>query len=747
MTRQETITIALAGNPNCGKSTLFNAITGSRQKVGNYPGVTVEKKEGFARHEGAELHIVDLPGTYSLTAYSLDEVVARNFIIEQQPDVVIDILDAGRLESHLYLATQLLELSVPVVLALNKSDLAAADGCVVDAAKLSRLLGVPVVSTVALRRQGMEALLTKAVGAARNRDEALRTLRHPNYGPEVEEHVRQLAERVETRAGRHRRPRWYAVKLLEGDAQSIARLRVLGEESGSPQAGEALEEILDQSERLRRHIETVCGDPAEIILADRRYGYISGACAEAVSHPREAVEVRHAVSDRIDRVVTHRFLGLPIFAVAMYLVFQLTFLLGNPLVDLLDSLIHEHLAAAVASWWAPASDSLLKSLVVDGVLGGVGAVIVFIPLIVLLFLGVALLEDTGYMARAAFVMDRWMHRIGLHGKSFIPMLIGFGCSVPAVMATRTLESRRDRLTTILILPLMSCGARLPIYLLILPAFFANTVLIRLGWFDITLHAVLVFSLYGIGIGIAIGMAKLLRATLFRGETTPFVMELPPFRLPTLRGLGLHMWERTWMYIRKAGTIILAGSVILWAITTFPRKTGFSRDYDVEIAARENSEENNAERQVASDVEREVQKLRAAKRAEELEHTVAGRIGRGIEPVMKTMGFDGKIGTALIGAFAAKEIFVSQLGIVYSLGDQVDETSESLRTKLQQAYSPLVGFCICLFCLISLPCIATFAVTVRETGSWGWGLFQVGYLTAVAWGLTAAVYQIGVRLGG
>ncbi|HUT59479.1 MAG TPA: ferrous iron transport protein B [Phycisphaerae bacterium] len=836
-----TLIVALAGNPNSGKTTIFNALTGSRQHVGNYPGVTVEKKEGRASHNGLPLRVVDLPGTYSLTAYSVEEIVARNFLIDDPPDVVVDIIDSANLERNLYLATQFMELGVPLVLAFNMSDVAQARGTRIDHARLSELLGVPIVQTVGNKGLGIGELLATAVGVGQQGDAAADRHRPIHYGREIEPHVAQLTDLVSARCGvGDRRARWFAVKMLENDRETASRLRRT--------CPEHCEEVFAEAGRLRRHIEGICGDAAAIVLADRRYGFISGACTESV---RQSVEARHDLSDQIDAVLTNRWLGLPIFAALMYLVFQLTFTLGGPCVDFLDWLLHENLAVWVSQLWPRGSDSLLKSLVVDGVIGGVGVVVVFVPLIAMLFLAIAMLEDTGYMARAAFIMDRLMHRIGLHGKSFIPLLIGFGCSVPAIMATRTLESRRDRLTTMLVVPLMSCGARLPIYMLFIPAFFPAR------W-----QTPMLWGIYVIGIVLAVVMVKLLRVTLLKGESAPFVMELPPYRMPTLRGLLVHMWERTWMFLRKAGTIIFALAVLLWAANTFPRKKTFDRDYDA-LAAQtaatylhevdrigaslgmppENSPlRRTVEAELAMDglrarhwqrerayrdaqaqadaaverltkqahgdalaaflktrrevlkiregfsqsvrdlevgtaeyahrrhlrdgalselakaqprayepavlfldeakapYDRRLAELRAQKRAEELAHSVSGRVGRAVEPVLRPLGFDWKIGTALIGAFGAKEAFVTQMGIVYSLGEGADE--EMLRTRLRQAYDPLVAFCIMLFCLVSAPCLATIVVTARESGSWRWGMLQLGGLTVLAYVLTAAVYQMG-----
>ena len=681
------LVVALAGNPNSGKTTLFNHLTGTRQHVGNYPGVTVERKEGVCQHGEVEMQVVDLPGTYSLTAYSTDEVVARDFLIDEQPDVVVDVIDASNLERNLYLAVQLRELGVPLVLAFNMSDTARARGHEFDLQKLTRFFGAPIVPTVGHKKVGVPELLDAIVALADAGER--QDPEHIDYGREIEAEIGQIQSLIEGNGALadNGGARWLAVKLLENDEEVRERIEA--------------PEIDAQIEKSVSHIEDVLGEHPETAIAGRRYGFISGACQEAV---RSTIEIRHTMSDRIDAAVTNRVLGLPIFLGLMYLVFHLTFTLGDPPMRWIEGFFG-WLGSEGETWWPAGSDSALKSLFLDGIVGGVGGVIVFLPNILLLFLAIALLEDSGYMARAAFIMDRLMHRIGLHGKSFIPMLIGLGCSVPAIMATRTLENRRDRLTTMLVTPLMSCGARLPIYALIIPAFFAP------DW-----HAPMLWTIYMIGFGLAIVSTKILRSTLLKGESVPFVMELPPYRMPTLKGVLIHMWERGWLYLRKAGTIILGISIILWALTSYPKT------------------ETRAD--TATD-----------QQAEELSYSIAGRIGHAIEPALEPMGFDWRIGTALIGAFAAKEVFVAQMGIVYAVGE-ADENSQSLRAQLRAHYSPLVAFCIMLFCLVSAPCMATIAITRRESNSWKWALFQLGGLTVLAYVLTAFVFQVGsfLRIG-
>lgn len=836
----KTIRIGLAGNPNSGKTTLFNRLTGARQHVGNYPGVTVEKKEGICKWNGHELHITDLPGAYSLTAYSIEEIVARDFIIHERPDVVVDVIDCANLERNLYLAVQFMELGVPLVLAFNMADVAKARGIEFDLNLLSMLLGVPIVPTVGSKGSGLNDLVDIVVAVA---EESNGTPPFSvNYGPELEQELAKIQDLLEKENGRlaEYNPRWLAVKLLENDEDVQKKV-----ESA---------EILAAVDAATARIEKLLGEHPEMFIADRRYGFISGACQEAV---RSSVEERHTRSDRIDTVMTNRVLALPIFIGMMYLTFHLTFTLGAWPMGWIEGFFG-WLGYTISGWWPQGTESALKSLLVDGIIGGVGGVIVFLPNIVLLFLAISLLEDSGYMARAAFIMDRLMHKIGLHGKSFIPMLLGFGCSIPAIMATRTLDNQRDRITTMLVVPLMSCGARLPIYALIIPAFFPKS-----------LHAPMLLIIYFTGIILAVISAKILRVTLLKGESQPFVMELPPYRIPTIRATLTHMAERSWLYCKKAGTIILGVSILMWVMTSYPKKTHFDRDYEGEgvsaeaaffskvkglntriglpadsdllieaILAEQESQAQQgndykykpglvaarAERdatvtvvtqepngpvvahflgvrdrvvQARSDfastvnetefekgspeyavleerhygaiaaieaddptvlaaviryldeaqtpLDEELVGLAEAQAAEELAYSVTGRIGHALEPLLRPMGFDWRIGTALIGALAAKEVFVAQMGIVFAVGE-ADQRSEALRFQLKNSYSPLVAFCIMLFCLVSAPCMATIAVTKRESNSWKWALFQLGSLTVLAYMLTVVVFQTGTLLG-
>ncbi len=682
------ITVAVAGNPNSGKTTIFNMLTGAHQHVGNYPGVTVEKKEGFCRWNGAEIRLVDLPGTYSLTAYSVEELIARNFIIEENPDLVVNVIDASNIERNLYLTTQLIEMEVPLILVFNMSDIARQRGLVFDIDRLCELLESPIVQTVGSKGQGRDILLKAIVEAAR--DGRKSRVHRVRYGPEIEaelEGIESLLKAEEPVLVDHYTSRWLAIKLLENDKAIDAQVC-----SGH---------VRRTVEAAVIRLKTLFAEEPEMVFAERRYGFISGACQETI---RNTVELRHDLSDTVDRILTNRYLGLPIFLMFMYIVFFLTFKVGAYPMRWLEVLF-SGLGTTIASLWPAGASSLLKSLLVDGIIGGVGGVIVFLPNILLLFLAIAVLEDTGYMARAAFVMDRIMHKIGLHGKSFIPMLIGFGCSVPAIMGTRILENRPNRITTILVIPLMSCGARLTIYALLIPAFFPP------AW-----RGPMLWLMYIIGIVLGVICAKALRMTLLKGETSHFVMELPPYRMPTFKAVSIHMWHRGWMYLQKAGTVILGISIVLWFAMNFPR-----------VAAEDlQGMDNDHAAQVR------------------LERSLMGRVGRAMAPAIKPLGFDWKVGTALIGAMAAKEVFVAQLGIIYAVGE-ADDHPESLRERLQQAYTPLQGFCIMLFCLISAPCIATVAMTRQETGRWRWALFQWIALTAMAYVITLIVYNAGALI--
>ncbi|HPQ68233.1 MAG TPA: ferrous iron transport protein B [bacterium] len=684
------IKIALAGNPNCGKTSLFNALTGTHQRVGNYPGITVEKKEGRYRDGELEVEVIDLPGTYSLSSYSPEERIARRELLRDDIDVVVVVADSTNLERNLYLLVQVMELGANPVLALNMSDEAHGGGQRLDVDLMSMLLGFPIVETVGHKGGGAK-LLREAIRrahAAPTHGERF------SFGPQLERTVMRLAEKLAPQLPQPSPPpRWLAVKLLERDDELSQWLR----EKVSDNAA-VFAEVEKEIEELEKFSRT------DIILfiADNRYSFISGLLREARISEMRADS--RATSDFVDSILCNRIVGLPIFFAAMYVLFWLTFTVGEWPMRWIESFFG-YLGEAIGGLWPVGSESPLRSLLVDGVLAGVGGVLVFLPNIILLFFGLALMEDSGYMSRAAFLVDRFMHRFGLHGKSFVPMLTGFGCTVPGIMATRTLENERDRLTTMLVLPLMSCGARLPIYMLLIPAFFASR------W-----QAPMLFLIYMTGIMLAVLLARLLRSTLLAGEDAPFVMELPPYRLPTLRAVAIKMGQRSWSYVRKAGTIILAISILMWVATSFPRAPERSIEREPVLAHED-------------DVSRD------------LSYSLAGRMGKLLEPLTTMMGSDYRIATAMLGAFAAKEVFVAQLGIVFSLGE-ADENSTTLRETLRRHYTPLQAFAMMLFLLVATPCMATVAIMRKESGSWKWALLQFFGLTTIGWLLSVAVYQIG-----
>jgi ferrous iron transport protein B len=696
-----TARVALAGNPNSGKTSIFNALTGSRQHVGNYPGVTVEKREGSYRSQGGRCEVLDLPGTYSLTSFSPEERIAQQQLLDGHADVVVAVVDATALKRSLLLLAQIMQLGANPVLCLNMSDEARRAGQVVDIRQLQALLGFPVVETVGHRAIGIDKLKEAVDHAVEHPVGESRLV----LGGRVAEAIEAITEKLAPSALEPRALRWYATGLLTADRE-IER-EVLS-------AGQAGQEALQLARRQRERIEADTGMEITLFVIDRFYGFVDGLLREVVQSPPRA-DAR-ALSDRIDSVLAHRLLGLPFFLAAMYLIFWLTFTAGEAPMGWIEAGF-EWLAGAVGALWPAGSASPLRSLLIDGVIAGVGGVVIFLPNILLLFFGLAVLEDTGYMARAAFLVDSFMHRFGLHGKSFIPMLTGFGCTIPGVMATRTLENERDRLTTMMVLPLMSCGARLPIWMLLIPAFFP------VAW-----RAPALWFIYMFGIMLALVLALVLRKSILRGADAPFVMELPPYRVPTARAVVIKMFERGWLYLRKAGTIILAISILMWIASSYPKMD----EAELQLAtASARAADTAAQQEPVEHIEAAVQ----------LRHSVAGRIGGALEPLFAPLGFDWRIVTGMIGAFAAKELFVSQMGIVYALGE-TDETSTSLRETLSRDYSPLVGLSLMLFLLIATPCMATVAVTRRESGSWKWALLQLGGLTAVAYVVSLVVYQLG-----
>lgn len=689
------IKIALAGNPNVGKSTLFNRLTGMRQHVGNWPGKTVEKKEGTFQYNHHEIEVVDLPGNYSLTAYSVEEVVSRDYIVGEKPDVIVNVIDAANLERNLYLTVQMMELGANLVLALNMNKFAREKGLKINKNELSELLGVPVIEIEAVDKTGSDELLKTIVKVSKSPNVVLDRL---EYGNEVSEHMEQIEKIIDQDIPQLDAPSsWIALKLMEDDPEIIKKI----EETGKGQR------VLKEVKKIQRHFNDVFGDDADAAITDARYGFIAGLVSESVKKPKIDKVTR---SDLIDRIVTHKYLGIPIFLLIMWFTFQITFTVGDPL----GGYIEEGFAWLGETLAASMGEGFLTSFIVDGIIGGVGGVLVFVPLIFILFLLLSILEDSGYLARAAFVMDRFMHKlVGLHGKSFIPMILGFGCAVPGIMATRTLENEKDRLLTMLIVPFMSCSARLPVYALIVAAFFSA----YQGW--------VIFSLYLLGIVVAIIVAAIFKKTIFKGMSAPFVMELPPYRIPTVKGAIIHMWERGVLFLKKAGTIILALSVVIWALSSLP--------VGVEYGSQE---------------------------------SVTGQIGTVLSPIFEPLGFgEWQATVAIIYGFLAKEVVVSTFGTLYGIGgdggggeasadEAPAETEEETAPEedpgfiavMQELFTPLSAYAYMVFVLLYIPCLATLAAIRRETNSWKWPTFAAVYTFVVAYVVSFVIYQGGLILG-
>jgi len=700
--------IALAGNPNSGKTSIFNSITGARQKVANFPGVTVEKRVGHRKYDKYDITFVDLPGTYSLTAYSLDEKVARDFIINEKPDVIINVIDGGNLERSLYLTMQLIEMGTDLVIAINMWDEVLESGIKIDIEKLSTLLGAPVLKTIGNRAQGIDALLDTAIKLAENGEELHH---HPpvTYGPRLDDIVANLSGEVAKckSCNSCHNPRWLAIKLLEGDTD------VKNQCFSDKQEKSHLVKVLDESVA---HLKSTSADDPEIIVTEGRYGYVAGIVREVMQRPPTD---RMKMSDQIDNLLTHRILGYPIFLFILWLIFQATFAIGEYPMAWIETAVGYIQSGA----GQVLPDTALTDLLIDGILGGVGSVIVFLPNIVILFLGISLLEDSGYMARAAFLMDRLMHFLGLHGKSFIPMLMGFGCSVPAIMATRTLESRRDRILTILLIPMISCSARLPVYVLFAGAFFG------------AYAGNIIFSIYLIGIAATVLMARIFSRTILKSDETPFVMELPPYRRPTTWSVIIHMWERTRMYLKKMGGVILIASIILWLLGYFPKIEEYSQDYEAKIEQLVLSNQPDAE-QVISE-------LKAARAAEDLQYSFIGRLGNIVSPMVAPLGFNWQMGVSLIPGFVAKEVVVSSLGVLYFLGEDIDESSDNLTQALRNPEGGITGaaaYAFMIFILLYTPCLATVVAIKKEAGTkWMW--FSIIFQCVLAWTGAFAVYNI------
>lgn len=717
-----TINIALVGNPNCGKTSLFNHATGRHEKVGNYSGVTVDTKLASIEHNGYTINITDLPGTYSISEYTPEELYVRKHIFEENPDIILNVIDASNLERNLYLTTQLIAMNIKMVVALNMYDELEKKGDVLNYDMLGKMLGIPFLPTNGRDGAGLNSILDKIIEVYEDRDPFVHQIQ-VNYGKNIEKAIAVVKSEIEQHQLLNEKyyPRFAALKLLEGDKIFIKNI------AAHPDANH----IIEWAEKERAELEREYGNLPETVLADARYGFIRGALKETFKPSKEP---DNGKGYRIDKVLTNKWLGIPTFIFFMWLMFQATFTLGKYPMDWIDSgvtLLSKFLSGVIPA-------GTLHDMIIDGIIGGVGGVIVFLPNILILFLFISIMEDTGYMARAAFIMDVVMHKIGLHGKSFIPLLMGFGCNVPAIMATRTLENKKDRLLTMLIVPLMSCSARLPVFILLVSAFFSTN------------QALIMLSIYMIGIALAALVAIIFKRVFFKHNDAPFVMELPPYRIPTLRNTLSHMWDKSAQYLTKMGTVILFASIVIWALGHYPQKVHYSIPYDNAIAFVKQDTNLNDEQKSTS-----IEQLQNEMQAEHLEKSYIGQLGHLIEPVIKPLGFDWKIGVCLITGLAAKEVVVSTMGVLYQTGGD-EEDNSALKAKLQQqtyssgprkgqnVFSPLVAFCMMLFVLIYMPCFAAIAA-IRKEGGRKWALLACCYTTTLAWIVTFAVFQIGSLL--
>lgn len=714
------VLIALAGNPNCGKTTLFNALTGARQHVGNYPGVTVEHKRGLFDHKGTKIELEDLPGIYSLSAYSAEEEVARDFLLEESPEVVVNVVDSSNLERNLYLTVQLMEMKLPLCIALNMMDVAKDRGMEIDVDRMSELLGVPVIPTVARRGTGKEELIEKALTEHSPQGQQLKI----SYGPDVDQTLtdmeKALGESSTFKGSEHLR--WMALKFMEGDESIKKKI-----EDSEPEIFETLTKL---TTALEKHLRKTAETYPEAVIADHRYGYVKSLLHRGVITYRSSRDKLY-VSDKLDMVFTNRFIGPIIMAIVLMIMYKVTFTYSEVPVGWFESFF---------GWLGEVADSslpdgLLKSMIMSGVIDGVGGVMGFVPLIFLMFLGIAFLEDTGYLARVAFMLDRVFRVFGLHGSSVMPFIISGGiaggCAVPGVMAARTIKSPKERLATLLTAPFMNCGAKLPVFALLVGAFFAEKEASMM---------LIITAISWIGALIA---ARILRSTILRGETTPFVMELPPYRFPTFQGLMIHTWERTWQYIKKAGTVILGISILLWAMMTFPGLNDQENARFDDMAKKARLESTSTQ-----DLSDRLTIIDRKKAEENLRRSYAGRIGTSIEGVTSLAGLDWRDNIALIGGFAAKEVVISTMGTAYSLGEVDPEEARSLEEIITTSpnWSPLKALAFIIFTMFYAPCFVTVVMIVRETGSWKWGVFSVLFNTSIAFLLAVSVYQGGLLLG-
>lgn len=735
--KRKVINVALVGNPNSGKTTLFNHASGSRERVGNYSGVTIDAKEARFRKGDYTFVVTDLPGTYSITAYSPEELYVRDFITESMPDVVVNIIDSSNLERNLYLTTQLIDMDIKVVGVLNMHDELEKSGNKLNHEQLGRLLGFPFVPTVGSKGKGVPELLQKIIDVYEDRETSLRHI-HISYGQVIEEGISKIQELL-------RKPenssmidvissRFLAIKLIEKDRATEVIVEQLKNSK----------EIIAAADNEIDRIESSLKQDTESLIADAKYGFIAGALRETFT-VNEVTQRK--TSEIIDTIITHKVWGIPIFVFLMWLTFYGTFRLGQHPMEWIEALVE----FTSAQFEAGLPDGILKDLFIQGIIGGVGGVIIFLPNILLLYLFISLMEDTGYMARAVFIMDKVMHKMGLHGKSFIPLLMGFGCNVPAILSTRIIESRRDRLITMLINPFMSCSARLPVYILFISAFFVSN------------QGTILFAMYTIGVLLAIGSALLFKKAIFKQPDIPFVMELPPYRTPTLRTILKHMWNRAEQYLRKIGGVILVASIIIWALGYFPRETSLDHTFDNKIATihsrystaiMQTQQPQKLIDELKEKENNEIREVINQKESNRQLNSYIGRLGHFIEPAMRPLGFDWKMSVAILTGVAAKEITIGTIGVLYQVGEGADENSASLITKIQQqtyhdgpkkgekVFTPLVAFSFMLFILIYFPCVAVVAAIKKESGDWRYAAFIVVYTTTLAYLASLLVYQVG-----
>ncbi|HLP72844.1 MAG TPA: ferrous iron transport protein B [Bacteroidales bacterium] len=706
------IQVALVGNPNSGKTTLFNYASHSREKVGNYAGVTVDSREAEYVQSGYTFSVVDLPGTYSLKSYSPEEIYLRNFIFDNKPDLIVNIIDASNLERNLYLTTQLIDMGVQMVIALNMFDELEKKGDSIDHESLGRLLGVPVIPTVSSKGKGIRELFDKIISVYESREPSVRHI-HINYGTEIENAICAISSRIKIRENAEFTnivsSRYLAIELLENDrefSQSITRCV-------------NSDEIIETARKEYARLEKLFSDPVESIITDVRYGFISGALRETLSLNKSEQQKK---SRMLDTWLTHKYWGIPIFVAFMWLTFFATFTLGGYPKHWMEAGI----AGLSEGLTNILPEGIIRDFFVGAIIGGVGGVVVFLPNIIILFLFISFMEDTGYMARAVFLMDKIMHKIGLHGKSFIPLFMGFGCNVPAIMATRIIESKRDRMITMLITPFMSCSARLPVYILFISAFFAKN------------QGSMLFLLYMLGMIFAVISAFILKKAFFKTPEIPFVMELPPYRIPTARSIVKHVWFRTELYMKKIGGVILLASMIVWVLSNFPR---------TEIKKASNTIPLTG----VSISTKSMEAVTVQDHGNQQERSFLGMLGHVIEPVMKPLGFDWRLSVSLLSGLAAKEVVVSTMGVLFNAGDDSGHTS--LVQKIQNQtddegnalFTPLVAFAFMIFILTYFPCIGVVSAIRRESGSWKWAAFIVIYTTGVAWLMSFSIYQVGSLL--